>query len=133
MKFFLRHFDSLDNAEKFAAMGDPNPLAVFDAENRKRKIIDQNLLHRPCRDNSGEEQMDIKMKTMPEEASVCYASLYDMDDEGVMPDDLTATETILTKLLWGEISRTRAVLLVAALENMDASLIEEQLDKIGLF
>ena len=77
--------------------------------------------------------MDIKMKTMPEEASVCYASLYDMDDEGVMPDDLTATETILTKLLWGEISRTRAVLLVAALENMDASLIEEQLDKIGLF
>ena len=79
------------------------------------------------------EGLDFEMTTFPTDDILNYASMYDMDEDGELPDDLTVTETILTRLLWGEIDRTKAILLVSALEDMEIDDVNTNLEAMGLF
>lgn len=79
------------------------------------------------------EGLDFELTTFPTYDILNYASMYDMDEDGELPDDLTMTETILTRLLWGEIYRTKAILLVSALEDMEIDVVAHNLDKMGMF
>lgn len=133
MKFYLKHLDSLVSDENFSMKNNPEPCAVFNVKMDKWMVSDGVEDIWPLSERSGEEKMDVMMKRMPVDETICYVSYYNMNEEGTLPEDLTATEKILTGLLWGEISQTKAILLVAAIENMDASLIKKQLDELGLF
>ena len=90
----------------------------------KWKILDQWFLA---------EILDFEMTTFPTDNVLNYASMYDMDEDGELPDDLTQTETILTRLLWGEIDRNKAILLVSAMEDMDIDDVTKNLDEMGMF
>jgi hypothetical protein len=79
------------------------------------------------------EVIDDGMKSMPAEASINYGSLYDLFEKGEIPKDLTPTEIVLTNLLWGDIERNRAILLVSALEDMNIDAVKRNLDNLGMF
>ncbi|MCB0659576.1 MAG: hypothetical protein KDC04_01495 [Saprospiraceae bacterium] len=71
------------------------------------------LLHR-----FPDEELDGEMRRFPSHDKVNYGNIFGMQ-EGYMPSDLTPTETILTKMLWGEMDMDYTALLVAGVENMD--------------
>jgi len=57
----------------------------------------------------------------------------DEDDYGVLPDDLTPTELLLTRFLWGEVDMFLTILLVAAVEDMSIEEVSNSLKKMNLF
>jgi hypothetical protein len=79
------------------------------------------------------EVADFEMTSIPTDDGLNYASFYDMNEDGDLPDDLTQTEKILTRLLWGSIDRTKAILIVSALEDMEIDDVTKNLDHLGLF
>ncbi len=138
MRFELKHNNSLDKSILTDRKKEYNfifPIAVTytgkwitTAKNVpllvKWKILDQWFLA---------EILDFEMTTFPTDNVLNYASMYDMDEDGELPDDLTQTETILTRLLWGEIDRNKAILLVSAMEDMDIDDVTKNLDEMGMF
>ena len=80
-----------------------------------------------------DEVTDFDMKVFPEGSRINYAILNGEDTGGDLPDDLTVTETVLTEVLWGQRDKDIAVLLVAALENMEIRKVEENFRKLNFF
>lgn len=130
MRFGLIHLDSYSRKDALSYLD--GPLAGYDMEDGRWHVHKSEICGRLGFLPLAEERSD-EMSKMPEDDRINYASLYSMREGKSLPDDLTVTESVLTGLLWGEISRTKAVLLVAALENMDTASITGQLDEMGLF
>jgi hypothetical protein len=80
-----------------------------------------------------DEVTDFDMKAFPEGSRINYAILNGDDTGGELPDDLTVTETVLTEVLWGQRDKDIAVLLVAALENMEIQRVKENFRKLNFF
>jgi hypothetical protein len=80
-----------------------------------------------------DEVTDFDMKAFPEGSRINYAILNGEDTDGELPDDLTVTETVLTEVLWGQRDKDIAVLLVAALENMEIQKVKENFRKLNFF
>lgn len=80
-----------------------------------------------------DEVVDIEMTALPDNKKINYAKeIFGFQDEGTLPDDLSISEQILTNLLWGKINKDRAVLLVAAIEDMNIEDVENGIRKLGL-
>lgn len=92
-----------------------------------------------------EEKLDPLITSLPAPDRLNYASMYDIEDEevdedeyynvgeGGLPGDLTQSEMLLTKLLWGEVDKFLTILLVAALEDMSIEDVSTSLRKMNLF
>lgn len=75
--------------------------------------------------------IDEGISAIPAPVCIRFASLWGMDEEGELPDDLSPAETVLTNVLWGETDIYRAALLVAGLENMALELVKAEMKNNG--
>jgi hypothetical protein len=104
----------------------------FSLKNRTAVITDKTLLTNLTK-RFPEEKQDLQLISLHSADKVHYVSLFGMHEDGELPDDLTPTEMLLTRLLWGEVDRYIAVLCVAALEDMSVEDVEKSLQKMNLF
>lgn len=83
-----------------------------------------------CKKFFPDEISDFDMICFPEIYNIDYCTLLDYEKDGFLPDDLTHTEIVLTKVLHGEMAKDYACLLVSAIENMDIKEVSDQVDKL---
>lgn len=115
--FYLTHLDSLGQFSD-------NALSILNKNDNIVKFITRCGMYFP------DEILDINMTSLTKEACIDYCTILNYEKEGDLPDDLTQTELILTKVLHGEIHKDYAKLLVCALENMEMYAVDEQMRKI---
>ncbi len=138
MRFELKHNNSL--AKSISIYSDSQHYIImkfdyFKSDNRKKQSRSAVKISKSILNDQWfpAEVIDDGMKSMPAEASINYGSLYDLFEKGEIPKDLTPTEIVLTNLLWGDIERNRAILLVSALEDMNIDAVKRNLDNLGMF
>jgi hypothetical protein len=142
MDFELKHNNYRLSKEKL--LSEYNFTDVLLIKTKIPPVIDNSVLS-SFSDLFPEERLDPLITSLPAPDRVNYASLLGIEDEevdedeyknieeGGLPADLTPTEMLLTKLLWGEADRFLTILLVAALEDMSIEDVSISLRKMNLF
>lgn len=130
MLFELKHNNSMISSAKL--MNEYHVTNLELLKDKSVKITDASLV------NSismlfPDEVADILISTSSTSDKMHYASLFGLYEEGEWPDDLTPTEMLLTRLLWGEVDRYMAILCVAAMEDMSVEDVNSSLQKMDLF
>lgn len=114
--FRLSHFDRITlSPNDFVPILNHQKYAQLD-KNRNR--INSNKILSTFAHVQSSEMLDFAMECFPDFSRTDYVSLYGGIKNGVLPNDLTPTERVLTNFIHGRIDRLMAVLLVSALENM---------------
>ena len=143
MKFELKHNNCRLSKEKFLSDYNFSDL-FFLIRTISSPIVDKSILS-SFSDMYPEERLDPLITSLPAPDKLNYASLFGIEDEDVdedeyydvgeegLPCDLTQSEMLLTKLLWGEADRFLTILLVAALEDMSIEDVSLSLKKMNLF
>lgn len=130
MEFELKHNDSRLSREKILTdyhFPDPTSVKI------KTPIITDKSLLTSVSDQFPDEMPDPEITCAYFPDRINYVSFYGMEEGGELPDDLTPTEILLTKLLWGEADRFMTILLVSAIEDMSIEDATKSLAKMKLF
>ena len=142
MFFELKHNDFRINKQKLFA--EYNFADSLLNNSTTIPILDKSILSY-FSDMFPEERLDPLITSLPAPDRVNYASMYDIGEEEVdeeeydnineegLPNDLTPTEKLLTKLIWGEVDIFLTILLVAAIENMSIEDVSMSLKKMKIF
>jgi len=139
MKFGLIHNNSLIRKEKFIAEYNYNDIKFIDSN--PSPIVDKSLLS-SLTDLFPDERLDPLITSLPATDRIPPGFFDEYEDEeeedddevdyGGLPDDLTPTELLLTRFLWGEVDMFLTILLVAAVEDMSIEEVSNSLKKMNL-
>ncbi len=140
MKFGLIHNNSLIRKEKYIAEYNYDNIKLIDS--KPSPIVDKSLLS-SISDLFPDERLDPLITSLPASDRIPpdFFDKYedeeeeenDENDYGGLPDDLTPTELLLTRFLWGEVDMFLTILLVAAVEDMSIEEVSNSLKKMNLF
>lgn len=143
MKFRLIHNNSLIRKEKFIA--EYNYKDIKFIVSKTSPIVDKSLLS-SITDLYPDERLDPLITSLPVSDRIppdFFDEYEDEEDEeeeyeyeddyGGLPDDLTTTELLLTRFLWGEVDMFLTILLVAAVEDMSLEEVSNSLKKMNMF